>query len=142
MKSVPRSPTRQSLPLRGLNESFGRAAELAERLGEPELLARATLCLSGPGVGMHVVGLHLGDVRVVSEEHLWKAHNYLEIGDLDAAQREEEIQGRIAETSRQAYLRRLTMWNRARSAFSEGRFEEAENILTTEWGRLPSEWTR
>ena len=44
---------------RGLAESFGQAAELAERLGEPELLTRAALGLTGPGVGIYVVGLHL-----------------------------------------------------------------------------------
>jgi tetratricopeptide (TPR) repeat protein len=71
----------------------------------------------------------LGDVRLAAEGHSWKAHHYLELGDIAALDRETELQERVAETSRQAYVRGLAAARRGTRAFLEGRFEEAEKHI-------------
>ena len=50
---------------------FREAAELAEKLGAPELLARAALGIGGPGVGVWMVGAQ-DEVEAIFSPGLWR----------------------------------------------------------------------
>src|SRR5262249_3465165 len=79
----------------------------------------------------------IGDSRLGAERHAWKACHYLELGDIAAADRETELQERVAETSRQAYPRQLAAGHRGARAFLEGHFEEAEKHIRAAGELLP-----
>src|SRR5262249_38581037 len=80
----------------------------------------------------------IGDLRLASEAHGWKASHHLELGDIAAVDREAEIQEHIAESSRQVYLRRLAAAGRCTRAVLEGRFEEGEEYIRA----LGEKWDR
>ena len=70
----------------------------------------------------------IGDQRLAAEARGWRAHYFLEIGDIVAADRENEAQIRLGEISRQAYHRWSALVNRTGRAFLDGRFDEVERL--------------
>jgi tetratricopeptide (TPR) repeat protein len=125
------------------NRAFARnAIAMARRIGDKTALARVlnTTMWAAGGPDDHAASLdraaelirlaeEIGDTRLASEGHLWKARQHLELGDIAGTDREVEIQERFATSSRQAYHRWLAELARGAQAFTAGHFEEAEAAL-------------
>jgi tetratricopeptide (TPR) repeat protein len=124
-------------------ESLARAAiAMARRVGEPRALAyvlsTTAWAVGGPDDVVERlaradelirVAAAAGDERLAAEGHAWKAGCYVEIGDIEAVDREWEVHERFAETSRHVFHRWMAATNRGVRASLEGRFDEADRWM-------------
>ena len=122
---------------------LGRPAlEMARRLGDKPTLAYVLNAMAwgtwGPedvaenlrlAEEMIQVAEEVSDGKLVAEGHLWRACCELQLGDIEAADRDIDFQLRFAESSRQPYQRWLAALNRAARAFVEARLDESEQHL-------------
>jgi DNA-binding SARP family transcriptional activator/tetratricopeptide (TPR) repeat protein len=122
--------------------SVGRQAlEMARRVADKATLAdviasthRAT---HGPDVLHESLAVtrelgnladEIGDGRLRAFAHRWRLDHLLELGDIDAVQRELEALQRLAETRREPYFKWLPAVFRASYAHLSGRLEDCEMI--------------
>jgi tetratricopeptide (TPR) repeat protein len=124
-------------------ESLGRAAlEMARRIGNAHALAYV-LGTTPWSIGspddvverlaradeLIRVATGAGDERLAAEGHAWKSGYYLEIGDMEAVDRETEIHERFAETSRHVFHRWMATMTRGSRALLAGRFDEGDRLM-------------
>ena len=95
--------------------SIGSPDDVVERLARADELIR--------------VATEAGDERLAAEGHAWKAGYYLEIGDIEAADRETAIHEHFAETSRHVYHRWMATMTRGARALLAGHFEEGDALM-------------
>jgi tetratricopeptide (TPR) repeat protein len=95
--------------------SIGSPDDLVERLARADELIR--------------VATEAGDERLAAEGHAWKSGYYLEMGDIEAVDRETEIHERFAETSRHIYHRWMATMQRGARALLAGCFEDGDRLM-------------
>jgi hypothetical protein len=124
-------------------DQLARAAlEMARRIGDPRALAyvlgTTPWSIGGPDDVVERIAradeliraaTDAGDERLAAEGHAWKAGFYLEIGDMDAVDRETEIHVRFAETSRHVYHRWMATMTRGARALLEGHFDAGDGLM-------------
>ena len=124
-------------------DQLGRAAlEMARRIGDPRALAyvlgTTPWSIGGPDDVVERIAradeliraaTEAGDERLAAEGHAWKSGFYLELGDMDAVDRETEIHVRFAETSRHVFHRWMATMTRGARALIEGHFDEGDRLM-------------